>query len=282
MKIEPITSSHNSRYRQALKLHSSRGRQTQNRILIIGQREVSRALDAGLVFEEVMFEQGSDGPEHESESILRRLQASNTRCSTLSQSLFEKLAYGDRDAKVIGIAARPKTELGLLSIKPSRGLSSFVVVLEQLEKPGNLGAIARTADAAGVSAILVADPRTDIFHPNAIRASVATVFSVPVACSTAIEIKAWLETHEYQTYYATPEAKASLYQVDLTGCVAVVIGNEARGISPIWRAGTGIHLPMIGIGDSLNAAVTTSVLIYEAFRQRGSGDGHRENSTPLE
>jgi TrmH family RNA methyltransferase len=274
MKIESITSSQNSRYRQALKLHSSRGRQTQNRILIIGQREVSRALDSGLVFEEVMFEQGCDGPELESESILRRLQTSNTRCSSLSQSLFEKLAYGDRDAKVIGMAARPKTELGSLSIRPRRGVGSFVVVLEQLEKPGNLGAIARTADAAGVSAILVADPRTDIFHPNAIRASVATVFSVPVACSTAIEIQAWLQTNEYQTYYATPEAKNSLYQVDLTGRVAIVIGNEARGISPIWRAGNGIHIPMIGIGDSLNASVTTSVLIYEAFRQREIEDSN--------
>lgn len=267
MKIEPITSSQNSRYRNALKLHTSRGRQTQNRIVVIGQREVERSLKSGLVFDELMCDQSFEkSPEWE--SILKQIQGSSARCSILSSKLFEKLAYGDRDAKVIGLAARPRTDLDRIAGQTDRAAGSFVLVLEALEKPGNLGAIARTADAAGISAILVADPLTDIFHPNAIRASVATVFSVPVACTSAIEIQNWLKTHDYQTYFATPEAERSLFQVDLSGRVAIVIGNEAKGISEIWRSGTGIHVPMVGIGDSLNASVTASLLIYEAYRQR--------------
>jgi RNA methyltransferase, TrmH family len=271
MKIEPITSSQNPRFRSALKLHTSRGRQTQNRILVIGRREVSRALRAGLAFEELMLVDSAPVGERDFAQMLEQVQKDSTRISSVANRMFEKLAYGDREATIIGIALRPPTGLDRLSQVSAGGESgALVLVLEALEKPGNLGAIARSADAGGASAILMADTRTDIFHPNAIRSSVATVFSVPIGCGTTAEVQAWLSRHGFQVCYATPEASRSLFQANLTGKVAIVIGNEAQGISGSWRTepAMGIHVPMVGIGDSLNASVTASLMIYEAYRQR--------------
>jgi TrmH family RNA methyltransferase len=271
MKIEVITSPHNTRFRNALKLHRSRGRRAQNRVLVIGWREINRAIAAGLPFEELFF---LGNPTVEISAIREELKLTvppTARCASLPDTLFEKLAYGDREAVAIGIAQRPCTELNQIAplLSPAEE-NSLIVVLESLEKPGNLGAVARSADAGGVSAILVANTKTDIFHPNAIRSSVATVFSVPLGCGSTAEVQKFLSQTGYRIYYASPEASRSLYHTNFLGRVAIVIGNEAWGISPAWKTqdAQGIQVPMLGIGDSLNASVTASLVIYEAFRQR--------------
>jgi TrmH family RNA methyltransferase len=261
--MEQITSQHNVRFKNAMRLHTSRGRQKQQRIIVFGRREIERALEAGIQFEECLMDGSAELAEFQ--TIRNRLASQRCLFFTLDEKLFTRLAYGNRGDGVIGIAPRPVTELGRLDI-PS---DTFVVVLESLEKPGNLGAIARSADGAGAGAVMLAEPKTDIFHPNAIRASVSTVFSLPIATATSHEVNQWLLENDFQVFLMTPEATESLFDCELPRKTAFVFGNEAVGLSTIWRqsAHQPIRLPMLGIGDSLNVSVTASLAMYEARRQ---------------
>ena len=271
--METITSAQNQRFKDAMRLHSSRGRQKQQRIIVFGSREVQRAIDAGVQFEELMvLADTSKANEIPSE------QLPNTSIVTLAAPLFEKLAFGDRVDGIIGIAARPDTSLIGLNNRLAaennghRDSQSIVLVVEGIEKPGNFGAIARSADACGADAMLIADPLTDVFHHNSIRSSVATVLSLPLACGSSSEIQSWLSTNEFQVFVGTPEAVTSVYDQDLAGRIAFVVGNEARGLSDAWRSGDfrDVKLPMTGIGDSLNVSVTASLMMFEAKRQQNA------------
>jgi RNA methyltransferase, TrmH family len=274
MNIDDIASPQNERFKNALKLHSSRARNRQNRILVIGLREVERAIEAGQSFDELFVDEKITLENSVLPSLCEKAGRKNPRIriARLQESLFSNLAYGDRQAVVIGSLPRPHTGLDKIdSLQIAKRSPSLILVLESLEKPGNLGAIARSADATATDAILVADSLTDIYHPNAIRASVATVFSVPVACATTAQIQSWLGQNHYRIFVATPEASQTIFDIDFKDRVAVVIGNEAKGLSPQWRSsaiGEGVRLKMLGIGDSLNASVTASMFMYEALRQR--------------
>jgi TrmH family RNA methyltransferase len=267
--METITSLANPRFKSALRLHTTRGRIKQNRIVVFGFREVVRAMKAGLVFEELMLD--VEGISVDARAQLERmagcLDSSNTTVLGLTRQLFDKLKYGDRTEDVVGIASRPETDL--VNIQSNE--ASVLIVLESIEKPGNIGAIARSADGCGVDGLLIADPVSDVFHPNAIRSSVSTVFSVPVACDHSKNIAKWLIENDYQVFVGTPEAPTSIYEADLTGRVAFVFGNEARGLTHSWRSAdwNRIKLPMSGTADSLNVSVTASLMMYEARRQNG-------------
>jgi TrmH family RNA methyltransferase len=145
-------------------------------------------------------------------------------------------------------------------------------VLEGLEKPGNLGAILRSADAAGVDAIIVADGRTDLYNPNTIRASLGTVFRANIGEATTAETIEWLRDKQIRIIAARPDAQQLYTEIDLRGGAAIVLGCEATGLSDAWRATgtTPVRLPMHGIADSLNVSTTAAVLFYEALRQRSS------------
>ncbi len=267
--MESITSPNNPRFKQALSLHTARGRQKHQLIIVFGLREFSRAIQAGVSFVEVFVDEEQLTPEKKlnlERLLARQSGTAETRSIVLSGPLFAKLAYGDRNVEVIAIAERPATTLARL--RP--GKQALFVILESIEKPGNLGAIARSADGSGAEGLLIADALSDIFHPNAIRSSVATVFSVPLAVGSSSEIRTWLLAHDFRILVATPEAEKTLYGTDLTGRVAIVFGNEAKGLSELWRTGdgAGVKLPMLGIGDSLNVSVTASLMMYEMRRQR--------------
>ncbi len=169
---------------------------------------------------------------------------------------------------MIGVAPRPKTELNSLEIPPD----ALVVVAQSIEKPGNVGAIVRTADACGVSAILLADPRTDFYHPNSIRSSTAAVFGMPVATGSGEQIQAWLIENQFSVFTAMLGDATEFFQHDLRGKIALVLGNEAEGLSSQWNRSEfkAVKLPMLGNSDSLNVSVTASVMIYEASRQRNN------------
>ncbi|MEO5966079.1 MAG: TrmH family RNA methyltransferase, partial [Candidatus Limnocylindrales bacterium] len=161
----------------------------------------------------------------------------------------------------------PDRSLGRLSLPAD----ALVVVLEGVEKPGNLGAVLRSADAAGADAVIAADPRTDLDNPNAIRASLGTLFSMPAAAGTSAEVRALLDRTGMTILAARVGADRAYTDVDLRGPVALVLGSEADGLTAAWD-GDGIiavALPMLGIADSLNVSVTAAVLLYEARRQRG-------------
>ena len=272
--METITSAQNQRFKDAMRLHRSRGRQKQQRIIVFGFREVSRAIEAGVQFSELMVLPERLGDRQL--NIRETQDSSETSVIALTQPLFEKLAFGDRVDGVVGIADRPDTSLDQLDsrLRDSRQFDSnapsVVLVMESIEKPGNFGAIARSADACGADAMLIADPLTDVFHPNSIRSSVATVFSVPLAGGSSEDIQRWLIENGYQILIGTPEAERSLYSQDLGGRIAFVVGNEARGLGDLWRTGSwrGVRLPMSGIGDSLNVSVTASLMMFEAKRQQ--------------
>ncbi|HEU0242589.1 MAG TPA: TrmH family RNA methyltransferase, partial [Candidatus Limnocylindrales bacterium] len=182
---------------------------------------------------------------------------------------LDRLGYGERSEGVVATVRIPDTSLAALTgaLPPD----PLVVVLEAVEKPGNLGAVLRSADAAGADAVILANPRTDLFNPNAIRASLGTVFAVPVAAGGAAAVRAWLESAGMRVLAARVEAAIPYTEADLRGPVALVLGSEADGLTEAWTGGdvTAVSLPMLGVADSLNVSVTAAVLLYEARRQRG-------------
>lgn len=263
-----ITSLQNPRLKNAIKLRDRRGRDTQDRIIIDGARELSRALDANVYIVEVFYCPDYADAEDAVSRVVDRVGEMGVEVLETTPDVFEKLAYGDRQEGVVAVARTPRHSLYdfLLTNKP------FVGVLEAVEKPGNIGAVIRTADAAGVSALVVADAGTDLYNPNVIRASLGTVFTLPVCTATSVETRAWLRSRGAKVFAARVGASQDYAQADYTGATAIVFGNEARGLSDVWSGDdvTAISLPMLGAADSLNVSATAAVLFYEALRQRQS------------
>ena len=272
--MQPITSPNSKRYKEALQLHRSRGRKKQDRIIVFGWREVLRAIESGVQPDEIFLCDGR--PQRENLEELRTLLADQTDSDDclylLAAELFQSLSYGDRLDGVIMTASRPVTDLASLAGKMDGDrANSLIVVCEGLENPGNLGGLVRSADGSGAAAVIVADALTDAFHPNAIRNSAGAVFRTPVATAPAIEVQGWLLEREYRILVATPDAHDAFFAKDLTGKSAIVLGNEAAGVSDRWRLEVvePFRLPMLGIADSLNVSVTGAILMYEALRQKG-------------
>jgi RNA methyltransferase, TrmH family len=261
-----ITSPNNPKFKSALRLDSSRGRKQQGRFPIHGVRELLRAFTAALEFTEVFVCQ--DLLNRADLAVIEEtcLQKS-VPCFALSLDLFRRLAYGDRQDGVVAIAVRPEVSLGQLKL-PAK--SSFVMVVEGIEKPGNLGAVARSADGAGAAALISANPQTDFYHPNSIRASLGTVLTIPVAEGSSTEVFEWLQANQFQIYAAIVGAEKVLWEVSFASRIAIVLGNEASGLGPTWmkKAVTGISLPMKGVADSLNISNTAAIVAYEVARQR--------------
>ncbi|MEO8229484.1 MAG: RNA methyltransferase [Chloroflexota bacterium] len=260
-----IASPSNPRVRAAAALRDRRERERTGRIVIDGARELLRAADAGVEVETV-FLSPSLCRSAACAELLGRLGPANPRVVEVSATAFAKLAFGDRAEGVVGVAIRPDLALSSVDL-PSDPL---LAVVEAVEKPGNLGAIARSADGAGAHALIVADPRTDPYNPNAIRASLGTIFSVPVAAASGVETLVWLRELGARIVVARVDGDETYADLDLTGPLAIVLGSEAEGLSDVW-AGPGVvavRLPMLGVADSLNVSVAAGVLLYEARRQR--------------
>lgn len=258
-----ITSRHNPRLKQAAKLRDSRERRRTGRLLVDGARETLRALAAGVEPVEAFVDESQPG--ERTAEALAELDRRGVEVISVASDVFAKLAYGARADGVVLVATAPVR--GLVDLKlPANPL---VAVLEGVEKPGNLGAILRTADGAGVDAVVVADPRIDLFNPNAIRASVGAVFREEIAVATSEEARAWLAEQRLPIYATRPEAEESYATADFTGGCAIVLGSEADGLAPEWDAlAKGVSLPMHGVADSLNVSAAAAVLLYEARRQR--------------
>jgi TrmH family RNA methyltransferase len=268
--MDPITSLQNPRVKAAGKLRDRRGRDKQGRILIDGTREIARAIAAGIKLVEVFVspELRTSKPTRE---LLIELGHRQVALLEVTPPVFEKLAYGARGEGLIAVAEPPQPRLADLRL-PERAL---VAVLAGVEKPGNVGAVLRSADAAGVSALIAADAGTDLFNPNCIRASLGTVFSLPVCAASTAETLDYLRSQRLTIYAARLDDVAADYrQVSFAARSAIVLGSEAAGLSDAWRAAdiTAIKLPMLGVADSLNVSATAAVLFYEALRQ---GEGRR-------
>ncbi len=266
MNEPTITSRQNTRVKAALRLRERRARKERWQFLIDGARELLRALDAG-----VSVDQGFVCRElcqsEEARQVADALAQTSATVDLVTPEVFEKLAFGDRAEGVLAVAATPDRTLETL-ILPACPL---IAVLENVEKPGNLGAVLRTADAVGIDALLVTGDGTDLYNPNTIRASLGTVFSVPVFGTDNETALAWLAQQQVGIFTARVDAGRLYTEADFRSGSAIVLGSEAAGLSDAWRGDqvTGIRLPMHGQADSLNVSVTASVLLYEAVRQRG-------------
>lgn len=267
---EVITSPANPRVRAAARLRDAEARRTTGLTLVDGRREIGRAVDAGIEVVEAFID--ADAPADPArDRLLETLAARGTVLVALAARPFEKIAYGSRNEGVVGVVRFAASAIERFTPPPNRP----VIVLEGVEKPGNLGAIMRTCDAAGIAGIIACGGGTDPANPAAIRASLGTAFTMPLAvASTAFAID-WCARTRRRVVAATPHGSLLWHDAVLAGPIALLLGSEAHGISAAWRmAADGgafpldtIRLPMLGVADSLNVAATAAVLAYETARQ---------------
>ncbi len=236
-------------------------------MLIDGRREFDRALKADIEIEDVFFCRGLlEGAILDAWTASSRLRA--CRLYEVTEAVFGKIAYGDRADGVVAVAARPHAQLDDVSLSAC----PLIGIAEGVQKPGNLGAIVRSGDGAGIDALVAVDTATDVYGPNAIRASLGTLFHVPIAETTATAARTWLADRRIDVVAARPDADRSYTDVDLTRPVAIVFGSEADGVSSAWQGAdvTAARVPMAGCADSLNVSVTAALFFYEAVRQRAA------------
>lgn len=262
MHATVIGSSSNPHYQQWLRLLRSHGRKKSGCFLIEGKREISRAIEAKVSIECLIFHPTAyQTIQEESTSILSHFPS-----YLLSDRLFQKLSVREHPDGFLGIAKRIDFSCTSLRWNP-RGL---YLLVEQLEKPGNLGALLRSAEATQVEALLLADPHVDPFNPNVIRTSQGAVFQVPIYQNTPAFFLQQIQAHSLSLWATTPHATQVYWDCDFTHGGVLCIGNEAHGLSPLWLThATPIQIPMYGkSADSLNAAIAGSLCLYEARRQK--------------
>lgn len=264
---ESISSPSNPRIKNIVKLQSgSRERREQNLFVIEGFREIERALLSGIELSEIYI-----CPELDKESRGEALQKKSPKAIIflVSKPAFEKVAYREGSDGLIALAIPSPMKLN--DVKLSH--SPLVLVLEAVEKPGNLGAMMRTADAAAIDAVIVCDPATDIYNPNAIRSAVGCMFTTQLVTCSTNEVLKWLKEKGIRIFAAalTSEAKV-YYSLDFKTPTAIVMGTESTGLSRKWldESDVQVIIPMKGIADSLNVSVSAAVLLFEAVRQRDS------------
>jgi TrmH family RNA methyltransferase len=250
----------------AAALRDRRDRDRQQQFLIEGYRELRRAVDQRWPIHELFICPELFLGENEPR-LIADCRATGALVTRLGPAAFAKLAYRDRPEGLVAVAPQIHRSLSDLRL----GHNPFLLVAVAIEKPGNLGTILRSADATGITAMVICDQCTDLFNPNVLRASTGTLFSVPLAEAGSRETLAWLRANGIRTLAATPHAQALHTDCDLSGPLAIVVGCEQVGLDEAWLAGADlkVRIPMLGLADSLNVATATTILLYEVVRQRG-------------
>lgn len=271
MKTEQVTSAQNPKIRNLLLLQEkSRARREQGLFVVEGRRELQHCLEAGFtvrtvfVCPEVAGERWPVGAGHDA-NVIPGLTGNLVE---IPEALYRKVAYREGTEGVIAEVEVKERRLEDLELPEN----PLVVVLEAVEKPGNLGAVLRSADAARADAVIVCDPLTDLWNPNLIRASLGGIFTVPTVAATSEETIAWLKAHGIRILTAQLQDSSWYYDVDMTVGTALVMGTESTGLTDIWRRAADAHIriPMLGRLDSLNVSVSAAILLFEAVRQRNS------------
>ena len=239
----------------------AKNRKQSGTFLIEGQREITIAIKGGYEIETILFY-----PEICSEAEAKKL-SKTAELIEINKEVFEKLAYRDTTEGVIGIAKNKNLHLSDLKLSEN----PLILIAEAPEKPGNIGALLRTADAAKLDAVIIANPKGDLYNPNVVRSSVGCLFTNQIATGTTSEIIAFLKERKINFYCATLQNSTSYHTQDYTTPTALVVGTEATGLTQEWRdeATQNIIIPMQGEIDSMNVSVAAAILIYEAKRQRG-------------
>jgi len=256
-----ITSQQNPKIKNVLALEKARERNQQNVFILEGIKELSLAIEGKYVIDTVFF-----CPQIISvETILKVVREENLLIP-VQQNVFEKIAYRDSTGGIIAIVQQKKHTLENIQLRKN----PLVLILESVEKPGNLGAVLRTADAANIDAVIICDPQTDFYNPNVIRSSVGCIFTTQIASSTSHETIAWLNKHEINIFATSLESSTPYHKIDFTKPSAIIMGTESTGLSDTWIrvATSSVIIPMRGKIDSMNVSNAAAVIVFEACRQR--------------
>ncbi len=248
--MEPITSRQNAHFRKLLDLHKREGRDSFQQFLVEGEKEIALANEIDVLYYSEMT------------PFVREMKKKCKEMVQLSKELLEKVSY--RKSPVALCTSK-------LSSWNELKNSSLLLLLESIEKPGNLGGVLRTADGAGIDGVIVADPVVDVFNPNVVRASLGALFCLPIVQADAKEAIAFLEKMGMQIVVTTPSATRLYHEVDYKKPTCIVIGSESKGLTPLWlenKNSVSVKIPMKGHVDSLNASISASIVMYEAIRQR--------------
>lgn len=265
---DPINSSGNPHIKNILRLQTNnRERHSQNLFVIEGYREISRAMVSGIEIKKLYVCCELD---RQGRSEVLSGNDSRIQIFEVGKDAFARIAYREGSDGLIALAVPRTLKLNELNLNSN----PLLLILESIEKPGNLGAIMRTADAAGIDAVIVCDPLTDIYNPNAIRSGVGCIFTSQVVICTSNEAIEWLSKNKIKVYAAALTDQALVYhQIDFRGPTAFVMGTESTGLSSEWLDNSDhqIIIPMKGVADSLNVSTSAAVLVFEAVRQREKG-----------
>ena len=260
-----ISSVQNPKVKHALQLRERRNRDKYQETLIEGFRELQKAVINGfypkIIFYCPPFFLGTN-----ESKLLKESQGKGTQLLETSEKVFSRLSYRDRPDGILGVSERIGVPLSKIKLK---GENPLILIAEGIEKPGNLGAMVRSADGVGIDGVIVCDPKTEINNPNVIRASVGTIFTIPISEADTTETLTFLANNQFEIIVASPKSSTSFWDVDLCLPTAIVVGSEQYGLSEKWlRAGTKVQIPMRGKADSLNVSAAATLLLYEALRQR--------------
>ncbi|HNW75113.1 MAG: RNA methyltransferase [Bacteroidales bacterium] len=272
--IKKITSIQNPFIKNLLLLElKPKTRQEQNRFIIEGVREIGLAIAGGYTITDLCFTPGITHQQHA--DALIEAAGSDANAIELTKDVFNRVAYRKDNGGMIALAILRRPELKDLSL----GINPLLLVLETVEKPGNLGAMLRTADAAGLDAVIICDPSTDMFNPNVVRSSIGCIFTLPVVTAPSTEVINWLHTNNISIMATALTATRCYYETDFSKPTAIIMGSEAQGLSDPWlkQADSLIKIPMRGKIDSMNVSVSAAIVVFEALRQR---DNHKI-SVPL-
>lgn len=259
--FEKITSAQNQKIKNIVKLQKASERKKQKLFTVEGLKEIKHVVSCGFQLHSLFF-----CPEIAPPNLLKTVIPTVRQAFEVNAKVFSKIAYREESGGLLALAHSRFLTFNdlILSWNP------LIVVLESVEKPGNLGAILRTADAASIDAVIICDPTTDLYNPNVIRASIGCVFSTQVVSCSSEEAMKWLQRKEINCFAAAIQSNSLYYQSNFKEPTAFVMGTESDGLSQQWHtfAREIIKIPMMGINDSLNVSTSTAILVYEAMRQR--------------
>lgn len=255
----------NPRVKHLVRLRHSTHRKRQGRFLVEGRREIERALQSHWTLETLYYcrERFADEGIY---GVMERAESAGIECVQLTAAPFAKASLREHPDGLLAVArARERTLDDITVSSPA-----LILIAEGIEKPGNIGALLRTADAAGVDGLFLCDPVADLYNPNAIRASQGSFFHVPTITAETAQLREWLHGRDIRVIATSPSAENSLWGVDLTTPVAIIVGAESTGLSPAWLEAPAqpVRLPMHGRADSLNVTATAAITLFEALRQR--------------
>ena len=261
-----LTSPANPKIKYVVKLRTCSVREETGEMIVEGFRECRRALDNGYRPNSIFICPELYLKNENEDRLVSDAAAAGADVFLCSRPAFLKMAYKDRPDGLLMTGPHVAKTLDRLVLPPN----ALVIVAESIEKPGNLGTILRSADAAHAAAVIVCDRTTDVHNPNVVRASTGTMFSVPIVEASSEDAVRWLKARGFKILAATPHAEKLHFEVDLTGNVAIAVGAEQYGLTSKWMdlADMRVRIPMLGLADSLNVSAAATILVYEAVRQR--------------